>query len=95
MTTDREISRFISNLPPEEEFGYFVLAELCRHYNWHGWAYSINDLREVYEVEIGEDITETELEELWDSMDIAKVVSMAIQPYYEEVVHAHYQRSIK
>lgn len=85
MTTDREILRFVANLPEDEAFGHYVFTELCRHYNWQGTVFSKNDLREMCEM-LNEDITETELDDLWENTDIVEELSDSAMRFFEHLV---------
>lgn len=75
MTTDQQIARFITNLDDDQYIGFNVFDKLCDHYNWQGAVFGELDIRHIFHEESGRLITESQLEELQEKIDLYDILS--------------------
>jgi hypothetical protein len=64
MTTNREITRFIANLPDDETVGFDVLIALCSSYEFIGVMFGRSDIAWQFAEVTHRDMTENDYEEL-------------------------------
>jgi hypothetical protein len=87
MRTSLQIGRFISNLDDDDQSqGFEVFYKLCEHYGWQGHIVGDSDIALVFNEVVQRPITETELEELHDIIDIFEVVNNVAMQYLAEVI---------
>lgn len=75
MTTDQQIARFITNLDDDQYIGFRVFDKLCDHYNWQGAVFGELDIRHIFIEASGKDITQSQLEELQEKIDLYDILS--------------------
>lgn len=69
MTTNREMNRFITNLPDDDFVGFEVLEKLITKYDWIMAVITPADIKNVFQTVIGRPITETEYDLIKTELD--------------------------
>ena len=86
MTTDQQIARFITNLDDDQYIGFRVFDKLCDHYNWQGAVFGELDIRHIFLEASGKDITESQLEELHEMINLYDILSEVAISHITRVV---------
>lgn len=87
MRTSREIGRFIANLDEDDQSqGFEVFYKLCEHYGWQGHIVGDSDIALVFQEVVQRPITETELEELHELVNVFDIVNDVAMKHLAEVI---------
>lgn len=85
--TSREITRFIANLDPDEQSqGFEIFDKLCGHYGWQGTVVGSLDIQYIFNQIAERPITETELEDLQETVDVYDILAEVAMRHLTEVV---------
>lgn len=89
MSTDKKIIRLITSLDTsvEDQFiGFRIFDKLCEQYNWQGAVFGELDIRYIFNEKAGRDITETELETIYENIDLYDDLCDVAMSHITEVV---------